>query len=168
MIKKAIKEETQPVPRKIRGTLEALGKDCYKFTPQGKGESTQANVVTIGNSKTYETIGKNPQRVAHLVVPATAVDFRAELFRQVDELTRQEKQEKEAVAEVPAESVILHKGEGMKLVLDEKGKKFLFVQELPLKRGTNYVGLMIAAVNRCSQTITANKEMISKLETQGI
>jgi len=164
MSSKKIKEETQPVPRKIRGTLEALGGDSYKFTPQGKGEPTQQNVVTVGKSKMYETVGKTPQRVAHLIVPSDAVDVRAELFRQVDELTRNDKSENPIKVTKPEETVVLHKGEGLRLIIDEKERKFIFVQEIPLKRGTNYVGEMIAAVNRCSQTIAVNRDKVSNLE----
>lgn len=164
MAMKKIKEETQPVPRKVRGVLTALGGDSFEFKPYKEGESTQQNVVTVGKSKMYDTVGKTPQRVAHLIVPADTVDVRAELFRQVDELTQNDKAENPVKATKPEEMVVLHKGEGMRLMIDEKERKFIFVQEIPLKRGTNYVGEMIAAVNRCSQTIAVNRDKVSTLE----
>lgn len=164
MATKKIKEETQPVPRKVRGVLTALGGDSFEFKPYKEGEPTQQNVVTVGKSKMYDTTGKTPQRVAHLIVPSDVTDVRAELFRQVDELTQKDKTENTTPVVKPEETVVLHKGEGMRLMIDEKERKFIFVQEIPLKRGTNYVGEMIAAVNRCSQTIAVNRSKVSTLE----
>ena len=82
----------------------------------------------------------------------------------MDELTQNDKSESPIKVTKPEETVVLHKGEGMRLMIDEKERKFIFVQEIPLKRGTNYVGEMIAAVNRCSQTIAANRDKVSKIE----
>ena len=164
MTQKKTKEETQPVPRKVRGVLTALGGDSYEFKPYNEGESTQQNVVTVGRSKMYDTTGRSPQRVAHLVVPKDVADVRAELFRQVDALTQGDKSEDPAKAVRPKEVVTLHKGQGLRLMIDERQHKLIFMQEIALKRGTNYVGEMIAAVNRCSQTIVVNRDRVQTLE----
>ena len=161
---KKVKDETLSVPRKIRGTLEAQGGDKYVFTPYGKGEPTQTNVVTVGKSKMFDTVGRSPQRVAHLVVPVDAPDVRAEMFRQVDALTQGEKTVAEVPVERPAEVVCIHKGKGLQLLVDEKERRLVMHFECPVRRGTNYVAELVSATQRVSQSLMLNSEILRKLE----
>ena len=161
---KKVKEETMSVPRKIRGTLEAQGGDKYVFTPYGKGEPTQTNVVTVGKSKMFDTVGRSPQRVAHIVVPAGQTDVRAEMFRQVDALTKGEKTQAPKVAERPEEVVCIYKGEGLQLLVDEPARRLVMHFECPVRRGTNYVAELVSATQRVSQSLMLNSEMLRKLE----
>ena len=161
------KDETLSVPRKIRGTLEALGGDSYKFTPQGTGESTQQNVVTVGKSKMYETVGKQPQRVAHLVVPKDVVDVRDELFRQVDELTRGDKTEAELPPRQTDDVVCLLKGRHVRLYLDTKARVVRMYHEIPLVMGTNYASELMKGMTSCNQSLAVNRDKIAPLELKG-
>ena len=153
MTTRKVKDETQPVPRKIRGTLEALGGDSYKFTPQGTGESTQQNVVSVGKSKMYDTVGRQPQRVAHLVVPKDVVDVRDELFRQVDQLTRGDKTEAELPPRQTDDVVCLLKSRHVRMY-----------HEIPLVMGTNYASEMMKSMTSCNQSLSINREKIAALE----
>ena len=164
MTTRKVKDETQPVPRKIRGTLEALGGDSYKFTPQGTGESTQQNVVSVGKSKMYDTVGRQPQRVAHLVVPKDVVDVRDELFRQVDQLTRGDKTEAELPPKQTDDVVCLLKSRHVRMYLDTKAHMVRMYHEIPLVMGTNYASEMMKGMTSCNQSLSINREKIAALE----
>lgn len=162
-----VKDETLSVPRKIRGTLEALGGDSYKFTPQGTGESTQQNVVSVGKSKMYDTVGRQPQRVAHLVVPKDVVDVRDELFRQVDQLTRGDKTEAELPPRPADDVVCLLRGDHVKLYIDEKAHVLRMYHEIPIAFGTNYASELMRGIMSCNQSLTVNREKLAALEKGG-
>lgn len=162
-----VKDETLSVPRKIRGTLEALGGDSYKFTPQGTGESTQQNVVIVGKSKMYDTVGRQPQRVAHLVVPKDVVDVRDELFRQVDQLTRGDKTEAELPPRQTDDVVCLLRGDHVKLYIDEMAHVLRMYHEIPIAFGTNYASELMRGIMSCNQSLTVNREKLAALEKGG-
>ena len=164
MTTKKIKDETLQVPRKIRGTLTAEGGYIYTFKPQGKGESAQQNVVTAGQGKMYDTVGKKPLRMVSLKVSSDAADVRSELFRQLDELTQGDKTEAERPPQVSEEVVCIHKSDRVRLYIDEKAHMVRLYHEIPMIMGTNYVGEMIKSVTSCSQSLDANRDKIRPLE----
>ena len=162
-----IKDETLQVPRKIRGTLEALGKDEYRFRPQGKGEPSQKNVVTCGNAKMYDTVGRKPQRMVCLRVDSEAPDVRSELFSQLAELTK----DCQTVAETPpkpTETVVcLLKAEHVRLYVDEPQRMVRMYHEIPMVPGANYAQEMMNTMMKCNQALTVNREKIATLEKKG-
>lgn len=157
------KQQQNTSARSVRGTLKMFGGDYCEFHPQGTGEPVQTNVVKLGESKLYDTTGKRPQRVAHLVVKGDCPDVRAELLRQVQELTKAEKSERPSL---PAgeEVVVLAKGSTYRLAVDEKRREILLLQTLPLSRGSNYVGRLIEGVNRSAMSLVENSDKIRELE----
>ena len=162
-----VKDETLSVPRKIRGTLEALGGDSYKFTPQGKGESTQQNVVSVGESKMYDTVGKKPCRMVSLKVKGDTADVRAELFRQLDELTKSDKTEAELPPRQTDDVVCLLKGRHVRMYLDAKAHMVRMYHEIPLVMGTNYASEMMKGMTSCNQSLSINRDKIATLEMKG-
>ena len=164
MATKKIKEETQPVPRQIRGVLKALGEDKYMFTPQGHGESTQANIVSIGNAKMYDTVGKKPQRMVSLKVSSDAPDIRRELQQQLDELLKDCKTEAEQPPKATEQVVCLYKGEHVRLYVDEPCRLIRMYHEIPMVQGVNYAQEMMNTMIKCNQVLTVNRSMIAPLE----
>jgi hypothetical protein len=164
MAMKKIKEETQPVPRKVRGVLTALGGDSFEFKPYKEGESTQQNVVTVGKSKMYDTVGKTPQRVVHLIVPKDTADVRAELFRQVDCLTQGDKTEAELPPQQSEEMVCILKGEHVKMYVDERQRLLRMYHEIPIALGANYSGEMMRCMMACNQSLAVNRDKLSAIE----
>ena len=167
MTTRKVKDQTQPVPRKIRGTLEALGGDSYKFTPQGKGESTQQNVVSVGESKMYDTVGKKPCRMVSLKVKGDTADVRAELFRQLDELTKSDKTEAELPPRQTDDVVCLLKGEHVRLYIDEKARLLRMYHEIPISMGVNYATELMKGMTACNQQLSINREKLAALEKGG-
>ena len=164
MTKKKIKEETQPVPRKIRGTLEALGSDEYRFRPQGKGEAQQANVVSVGNAKMYDTVGKKPMRMVSLKVSTDATDIRSELFQQLEALTHDSKTQAEQPPKQTEDVVCLYKGEHVRLYIDEKEKLIRMYHEIPMVQGTNYASELMRGMTSCNQALSINRQRLLPLE----
>ncbi len=77
---------TQPKPRKVRGTGIYLG-DGFTFKPSEEGQSSQRNVKTCKGGKTFETTSeKKPLKVAHLTCFADAADPYAEYIAQLGRL----------------------------------------------------------------------------------
>ena len=167
MTTRKVKEETQPVPRKVRGTLEALGGDEYRFRPQGKGEAAQANVVSVGQAKMYDTVGRQPQRVVHLKVDGDAADVRAELFSQLDAVTASMKTDMEQVPMPTDDVVCLLKGRHVRLYLDTKARVVRMYHEIPLLMGTNYASELMKGMTSCNQSLAVNREKIAALEKGG-
>jgi len=151
---------TESIPRRVRGTLEVQGGDKYVFTPKRDCESTQTNVVTVGNAKMYDTTGKSPKKVVYLKCAANVPDIRAELYRQVKELT--EGWPTEAIK--PAQgSVCLHRSETARLYVDEDNRNLIGMVTLPIRKGADYTSEMIANVSKMSQSIAVNRELINDL-----
>lgn len=163
MEKKAI---TKNLAQTVRGTLKRFEGDYMEFHPYGKGEPAQTNVVKLGKSKMYDTTGRKPQRVAYLMVDKDCPDVRAELLRQVQELTKGEKSERPTLPKGD-EVVMLAKGSTYRLAVDEQHREIVLLQTLPLTRGSNYVGRLIEGVNRAAMSLVANRDKILELEAQG-
>ena len=82
-------DSQKPQPRKVKGTAIFHADDSVEFTPQGEGTAVQRNVKKRGESRFYETEGeKQSSYVAHLKVNRNATDPAAEMFEQLDFLTK--------------------------------------------------------------------------------
>lgn len=164
MATKRIKEETQPVPRKVRGTLECQGGDVYTFKPQGSGEATQQNVVTRGEAKMYDTVGKKPCKVVHLKVKGDSADVCAELHRQLDDLTHGLATKPEQPPQETARVVCLLRGKQVRMYIDEEQRLLRIYHEIPVMAGTSYASELMKAMTECNQTLTLNRQNLAKLE----
>ena len=72
-------------PKKIRGTMEYYDDDRLLFTPQGTGQPQYESLKKSGGSALMRTTGeKTRSLVAHLKVPADAVDPAADLRDQLE------------------------------------------------------------------------------------
>ncbi len=72
-------------PKKIRGTMEYYDDDRLLFTPQGTGQPQYESLKKSGGGALMRTTGeKTRSLVAHLKVPADAVDPAADLRDQLE------------------------------------------------------------------------------------
>lgn len=170
-MKKKTTQETKPVPRKIRGTLEALADDHYTFTPYGEGEPTKIDVTAIGKTgtKTYITVGAKPKRVAHLVVSNDVPDIKSALSDELFKVNQLLPDTAEAqLPEIEPRLILLFSEQSKilghaRLFLDEKNLTMTAVQSFVLKNGENHTAKFIAASTRYAQSLMLNKEKISYL-----
>lgn len=120
---------TQPKPRKVRGTGIYLG-DGFTFKPSEEGQSSQRNVKTCKGGKTFETTSeKKPLKVAHLTCLADAADPYAEYIAQLGRLGIKPKKP----IEMPAEQRVV-KEDGLECWLNEKKQLLTFTGCIDLAR----------------------------------
>lgn len=75
--------------KKVRGTMEYLPEDKLVFTPHGTGQPQYEKLKTTPSSALMRTTGEKTQSlVAHLKVPADAVDPAADLRDQLENVLK--------------------------------------------------------------------------------
>ena len=111
---------TQPKPRKVRGTGIYSGNE-FTFKPCEEGPSSQTNVKTCaGGGKRWTTVGSDPSRMITLKVKESSSDQYAELAKQFHLLTKDMKPKQPI--ELPAEQRVVNE-DGLQCWLNvEKGQ----------------------------------------------
>lgn len=85
---------TQPKPRKVRGTGIYQG-DGFTFKPCEEGPSSQTNVKTcVGGGKRWTTTGSDPSKMITLKSKESSPDQYADFVKQFEALTRDLKPKK--------------------------------------------------------------------------
>lgn len=85
---------TQPKPRKVRGTGIYQG-DGFTFKPCEEGPSSQTNVKTcVGGGKRWTTTGSDPSKMITLKSKESSPDQYADFVKQFEALTRDMKPKK--------------------------------------------------------------------------
>lgn len=111
---------TQPKPRKVRGTGIYSGNE-FTFKPCEEGPSSQTNVKTCaGGGKRWTTVGSDPSRMITLKVKESSSDQYAELAKQFHLLTKDMKPKQPI--ELPTEQRVVDE-DGLQCWLNvEKGQ----------------------------------------------
>lgn len=111
---------TQPKPRKVRGTGIYSGNE-FTFKPCEEGPSSQTNVKTCaGGGKRWTTVGSAPSRMITLKVKESSSDQYAELAKQFHLLTKDMKPKQPI--ELPTEQRVVDE-DGLQCWLNvEKGQ----------------------------------------------
>ena len=111
---------TQPKPRKVRGTGIYSGNE-FTFKPCEEGPSSQTNVKTCaGGGKRWTTVGSDPSRMITLKVKESSSDQYAELAKQFHLLTKDLKPKQPI--ELPTEQRVVNE-DGLQCWLNvEKGQ----------------------------------------------
>ena len=79
---------TQPKPRKVRGTGIYSGNE-FSFKPCEEGPSSQTNVKTcVGGGKRWTTTGSDPSKMITLKSKESSPDQYADFVKQFEALTR--------------------------------------------------------------------------------
>lgn len=85
---------TQPKPRKVRGTGIYSGNE-FTFKPCEEGPSSQTNVKTcVGGGKRWTTTGSDPSKMITLKSKESSPDQYADFVKQFEALTRDMKPKK--------------------------------------------------------------------------
>ena len=85
---------TQPKPRKVRGTGIYSGNE-FSFKPCEEGPSSQTNVKTcVGGGKRWTTTGSDPSKMITLKSKESSPDQYADFVKQFEALTRDLKPKK--------------------------------------------------------------------------
>ena len=149
-------QETNEVPRRVRGSLLVRGDDSYEFTPYAEGESTQEVLRQRGKSKIYRTKGKQPLMVAYLTVPADSVDPRAEIMEQVDKLTR----DMQSKAKPRMRGKVLMDEDNARVTLSTKESRLEMVLGIDLKATPDYYKALMNLMYKLNQCFTINQSSL--------
>ena len=85
---------TQPKPRKVRGTGIYSGNE-FSFKPCEEGPSSQTNIKTcVGGGKRWTTTGSDPSKMITLKSKESSPDQYADFVKQFEALTRDLKPKK--------------------------------------------------------------------------
>lgn len=154
------KQETNEVPRRVRGSLLVKGQDCYEFSPFNEGESTQDVLKTSGKSKLYRTKGKKePQMVAYLTVPAADSDPVASLSEILAKVT--EGLEKKPLKRMRGK-VLMDTAE-LRVTHNRKDRKLEVVMSIDLNETPNYNNRLINLMQQVSQCFAINQTSLARL-----
>ena len=125
---------TQPKPRKVRGTGIYLG-DGFTFKPSEEGQSSQCNVKNCkGGGKTWETTGSDPSLMVSLKCKKSSADAYAELAKQFEALTKDLRPKKPLTL---PDSLRVVNEQGLQCWLDEKQGTLTFTGTVDLSTNSN-------------------------------
>ena len=152
------RQETNEVPRRVRGSLLVRGDDSYEFTPYAEGESTQEVLKQKGKSKIYRTKGKTPQMVAYLSVPGDSPDPAAAIMDAAAEMTSDMRHtEAKLIA-----GIVLTDDPELRIAFDREKRQLQVVMNIDLTQTPAYNNRLIYLMQRTSQCFAINQTSLAR------
>lgn len=162
----ANQNNTQPKPRKIRGTGIYLGNE-FSFKPSEQGEPAQLNVKTCKGGKTFETTSETrPLKVAHLTCPANAADLYAEYTSQLERLGIKPQRPEQQLHN----QRLVNEG-GMEVFLNSKQGLLTFLGCIDLGKTLNWQSELMRQLQIIVRTLPVNEKftkVINRIKKGGI
>ena len=122
---------TQPKPRKVRGTGIYSGNE-FTFKPCEEGPSSQINIKNCaGGGKRWTTTGSDPSKMITLKCKESSADQYAELAKQFETLTKDLKPKKPLTL---PESLRVVSESGLECWIDEKKSELTFTGKIDLSK----------------------------------
>ena len=147
--------------KKVRGTMEYLPEDKLVFTPHGTGQPQYEKLKTTATSALMRTTGEKMQSlVAHLKVPANAVDPASDLREQLEKVLKA----LPATGEAPVpRGRRLMKKDGVEVRLNAKGSLEIGVK-IDLGENADYIKKFYEIMTEINKCLHYNEESVSKLK----
>ena len=117
------------------------------------GESAQEQIARTGASKLYRTVGRQQTMVAHLSVPADCCDPRAELYEQVDKLTKN--MDTKAAPRLKGRS-LMKDGE-VTVVTNNREHRLQVTMTIDVSRHPDYTSRLLTLMQRVNQCFVTNQ-----------
>ena len=147
--------------KKVRGTMEYLPEDKLVFTPHGTGQPQYEKLKTTATSALMRTTGEKTQSlIAHLKVPADAVDPAADLREQLEKVLKALPAKGEAP--VPRGRRLMKK-DGVEVRLNAKGSLEIGVK-IDLRENADYIKKFYEIMTEINKCLHYNEESVSKLK----
>ena len=161
----ATTDNTQPKPRKVRGTGIYLG-DEFTFKPAEEGSPSQLNVKTCKGGKVFTTTSeREPKQVAHLSCNADAADPWGEYTGQLLKLGIKPQDEQQ----LPTKQRIVSEG-GMQVYLDAKRGRLTYQGDIDLNATRNWQSDLMRQLQIVVRTLPGEekfKKVINKIKNGG-
>ena len=150
------KGDSQPKPRKVRGTGIFEGDD-FSFKPSEPGEPAQVNVRLTKGGKLYETTSESkPLQVAHLTCPLGVADPYAEYVAQLERLGIKPQGEEL----LPSQQRLVNE-DGMQVFLDDSEGVLTYRGRIDLKQSRNWQSDVMRQLQVIVRTLPADKTFTS-------
>ena len=159
---------TQPKPRKVRGTGIYSGNE-FSFKPCEEGPSSQTNVKTcVGGGKRWTTTGSDPSKMITLKSKESSPDQYADFAKQFEALTRDLKPKKPLT---PPENQRVVDEDGLECWLNEAKGELTFTGTVNLSKNCrNWQAEVLRQVQLVVRRLPANErfnKVISNLKNGG-
>ena len=159
---------TQPKPRKVRGTGIYSGNE-FSFKPCEEGPSSQTNVKTcVGGGKRWTTTGSDPSKMITLKSKESSPDQYADFVKQFEALTRDLKPKKPLT---PPENQRVVDEDGLECWLNEAKGELTFTGTVNLSKNCrNWQAEVLRQVQLVVRRLPANErfnKVISNLKNGG-
>ena len=148
-------------PLRIKGTLTQLSPDHdYEFHAQRQtGISSQDPISKTADSKLYRTTGeKKTKMVAHVVVPSDSSDPVADIYEQVDRLTRG----LQTKAAPRLRGKLLLNQTDARVVFNKKDRRLQMVLSINLNETPNYQNQLIRLMQQISTCFAINQTSLAQ------
>lgn len=154
------KTNTQPKPRKVRGTGIYQG-DEFTFKPSEEGSPSQLNVRTTTGGKVFTTTSeRKPQQVAHLSCPADAADPWTEYTSQLLRLGIKPQTEQQ----LPTKQRLVSEG-GMEVFLNKEEGRLTYQGQIDLSQSLNWQSEIMRQLQVILRTLPAHASFTKVLST---
>ena len=149
--------QSQPKPRKVRGTGIFGCDDSFEFRACEEGSPSQVNVRSTKGGKLYETTSESkPLQVAHLSCPVGAADPYSEYISQLERLGIKPQKEEE----LPSQQRLVNEN-GMQVFLDDNEGVLTYRGSIDLKQSSNWQSDVMRQLQVIVRTLPADKTFTS-------
>ena len=153
-------KKTNKKKERVRG-YATFDENNFAFTPDGKGEPVQKNIIISGKSKIYETCGgKKSSLVAHIVTDAGSQDPALEMTETLKELFAKLKR---PFPEINHDDVSILDDERLKIRISKKEKTAKVFIELPLSQPKSLQRDMAVQTAKLCAQMYISEDVIQKL-----
>lgn len=156
-------EYSERVPRKVRGTLTIKAGDDLEFRAyRDTGQSSQEQVAKSGDSKLYRTVGeKKNSMVAHIVVPAGSSDPKADIYEQVEKLTKSLSDTKKKIPALKGRSLM--RDSEVQVTTNQKERQVQVVLTIDVSQYPDYTSRLLTLMQRVNQCFATNQNSLMQL-----
>ena len=156
------KTKAAAAARRVRGVMTIREGDDMEFRAERKtGVSTQEQVAKAGDSKLYRTVGEKARTkvIAHLSVPADSADLRADLYEQVERLTR------DTATKTPPrlKGRTLMNDADCRVTLSKKECRIEVVLGISLATHPDYVSRLLSLMQKVNQCFATNRTSLASV-----
>ena len=144
-----------------KGTATYYKNGDVDFKAYAQGEPQRKDVTKKGQSSCYRTIGKEPKRVAHLVIDDNAPDKAAALQEELDKfLTGFGGKQKEAAPR--RKDRMLWDADGIRVWMKPETKNVLVTLDLPLNLAEDMKNDVLSKLQKVYQCFTINRQYLRR------
>ena len=143
-----------------KGTATYYKNGDVDFKAYAQGEPQRQNVTKKGQSTCYSTVGKEPKRVAHLVIDDSAPDKAAALQEELDQFLKGFDKKKAKEPQPLKRDRVLCNDSDLRVWLKKDTNEVCITLTLPLEHVESLQKNMLTKTQKIYQCFTINKHYL--------